>query len=427
MSLIEKNLAAWLKKYLPENTQRIAVAVSGGADSLCLAHLLYTWCQKNGVQLFAFTVNHGLRTEAKDEARSVHALLSNWGVKHQTLLWRGDKPKTRVEEKAREKRYDLMYHACQKNKIQYLFLAHHVEDQAETFWTRLAHGSGVDGLAAMEPVLPWHECFLMRPLLTETKADIVAYLKAHHIAWFEDQMNQDITYERVRWRQRQKTLSEWGLTPEIIGTLTSRIQSLKYALSFYAENFIQNNVFLSPVGYAFIQKLAWDVIPPAIQIRVLQRILPILSADNRLISLEGLENLLLDKRSSFTFAGCQFVKNAKGLYITKEYRVVLKTQMIQPNKLVHWDRFDVIVPQKKTISILPREKYFKNIPVLIQKGFPHISGKVHYSIDSTCFCGIYVAGMPIITQKELAKKALLDYKKGEQTIYIHFNPRKNNA
>lgn len=424
---LTKNLDAWLKTYLPADTKRIAVAVSGGADSLCLARLLCDWCQKNKVQLFGFTVNHGLRPEAAKEAQSVHALLTKWGVKHQTLLWRGKKPKTRVEEKAREARYDLMYRSCQKNKIQYLFLAHHVEDQAETFWTRMSHTSGVDGLAAMEPILPWCECFLMRPLLNETKADIVSYLKTHHIMWFEDTMNQDANYERVRWRQRQKLLSDWGLSPEIIATLTKRIQSIKYALSFYVENFIQNNVFLSPVGYAFIQKLAWDVIPPAIQIRVLQRILPVVSGDDKPISLEGLENLLIDQRTSFTFAGCQFVKNTKGLYMTKEHRIPLKNQVVQPKKLTHWDRFDVVVPQRKIISTLPREKYFKNIPALIQKGFPYLVGKIHYSVDSSCFCGIYVAGMPVMTQKELEKKARLDYKKGRQTIFIHFNPRKKNA
>ena len=424
---LTKNLDAWLKTHLPSDTKRIAVAVSGGADSLCLAHLLCDWCQKNAVQLFAFTVDHGLRSESAKEARSVHTLLTKWKVRHQTLLWRGVKPKTRVEEKAREARYDLMYQACQKNKIQCLFLAHHLEDQAETFWTRLAHGSGVDGLSAMEPVLPWHQCFLMRPLLRETKADIVAYLKTRHIAWFEDKMNQDTIYERVRWRQRQKTLSDWGLTPEMIATLTNRIQSVKYALSFYTENFIKNNVFLSPVGYAFIQKLAWDVIPPAIQIRVLQKILPILTGDERLVSLEGLENLLVDKRASFTFAGCQFVKNNKGLYITKEHRILAKNKIIQSGKWMRWDRFDILTFQKKTISILPKEKYFKNLPALIQKSFPYTTGKIHYSIDSSCFFGIYVAGMPVMTQKELEKKARLDYKKGEQIIYIHFNPGKNNA
>jgi len=424
---LTKNLDAWLKSYLPVATKRIAVAVSGGADSLCLAYLLHDWCQKHSVQLFAFTVNHGLRAEAKEEAKSVHTLLVNLGVRHQTLLWRGTKPKTRVEEKARQARYDLMYQACKKNKIQCLFLAHHIEDQSETFWTRLAHGSGVDGLAAMESVLPWRECLLMRPLLTVSKTDIVSYLKAHHVSWFEDKMNQDTIYERVRWRQRQKILNEWGITPETISVLTNRIQSVKYALSFYTENFIQNNVFLSPVGYAFIQKLAWDMIPSVIQIHVLQRILPILSGDEKLISLEGLENLLSDKRFSFTFAGCQFVKNTKGIYITKEYRMPLKTMVMSPGKLQRWDRFDVVVPSKKTITALPREKYFKNIPVLIQKSFPYVVGGIHYSIDSSCFCGMYVAGMPVMTQKELEKKARLDYKKGGQTIYIHFNPRKSNA
>ncbi len=426
MSLIKK-LDTWLQTYLPSNIRRIAVAVSGGADSLCLVHLLIGWCQKNDVRLFAFTVNHGLRPEASDEAKSVHTLLTTWGVKHQILLWRGPKPKTRLEEKARQARYDLMYRACKKNKIQHLFLAHHIEDQAETFWARLAHGSGVDGLSAMESVLPWHECFLMRPLLSEKKADIVSYLKRNHIQWFEDSMNQDEVYERVRWRQRQKTLTDWGISPEVVGTLTNRIQSVKYALSFYTKNFVQNNVFLSPLGYAFIQKLAWDIIPEAVRVRVLQQILPILSGDDRLVSLEGLERLLADKRLSFTFAGCQFVKNTKGWYITKEHREPLKKQPISVCRMTRWDRFDIISPSKKMVMPLSPDKYFKNIPSLIQKGFPHLVGKIHYSVDSSCFCGIYVPGMPVMTQKELEKKALLDYKKGEQTIFVHFNPRKNNA
>ena len=134
----------------------------------------------------------------------------------------------------------------------------------------------------------------------------------------------------------------------------------------------------------------------------------------------------MDKRASFTFAGCQLVKNTKGLYITKEQRKTLKTQSICRNKWTRWDHFDVMAPQKVTISVLPRQKYFKNIPALIQKSFPYVNGKVHYSIDSSCFCGIYVAGMPVITQKELEKKVRLDYKKGGQTIYVHFNPWNNN-
>ncbi len=427
MSLIEKNLALLLKKYLPENTQKIAVAVSGGADSLCLTHLLCKWCAKKQIQLYAFTVNHGLRPEAKHEAESVHDLLTTWGVNHQILLWRGKKPKTHIEEKARQVRYDLMYQACKKNKIQYLFLAHHAQDQSETFFTRLAHGSGVDGLSAMDEISSFKNIFLMRPLLSENKSTIVDYLNKNHIQWFEDQMNQDLNYERVRWRQRQKTLSEWGITPKVINTLTQRIQSAKYALSFYTENFIKNNVFLSPVGYVFIQKLAWDMIPSAIQIRVLQKILPILSGNDRFVSLEGIENLLSERRNNFTFAGCQFVKNVKGLYIAKEYRTMLPNKILIPQKINIWGPFDIIVPRKMKIVPLPRNKYFKNIPALIQKGFPYLEGKIYYSIDLEGFCGIYIGGMPVMTQKELEKKAHLDYKRGEQKIYIHFNPRKNNA
>ena len=424
MSLIQKKINQWMGCYFPSDVKRIGVAVSGGADSLCLVHLLKKWCDEHQVELHAFTVDHGLRKESAVEAKSVHALLGQWGVKHQILLWKGVKPKTGVEEKARQARYDLMYQACQKKKIKHLFLAHHIEDQAETFWIRLAHGSGVDGLSGMDEVSFVRDITLMRPLLNQNKESIVNYLKAQHIQWFEDKMNQDLSFERVRWRERQKTLSEWGITPQKIYTLTHRVKNVRQSLYFYAQSFVKSHVFISPLGYAFIQHLAWDMIPLAIQIRVLQQLLPILSGDGRPVSLEGLENLLQDKRQSMTFSGCQFVCNKRGLYITAEYRTPLADKKVKADKTGRWGLFDVIAPKTLTIQTLPKQSYFKNIPTLIQKTFPYVSGTVHYSIDTDCFCGIYVSGMPVLTKKELEKKAKLDYKRGNETIYIHFNPRK---
>lgn len=419
---LEKDFSSWMDIYLPQDVIRVGVGVSGGADSLCLVHLLKKYCDDHHIELHAFTVDHGLRKESAHEAKSVHSMLTKWGVKHQTLRWVGQKPKTGIEEKARQARYDLMYQACQKKKIKHLFLAHHIQDQAETFWLRLAHGSGVDGLAGMEGVSFAQGMMLMRPLLGQSKTEILNYLKAKKIQWFEDKMNQDSAFERVRWRERQKTLTQWGITPEKIYALTRRIQDVRQTLSFYAQAFVKAHVFISPLGYAFIQHLAWDMIPQAVQIRVLQQLLPILSGEDRPISLEGLENLLKDKRQSMTFAGCQFVRNKKGLYITIEHRSLLKPKSIKTGR---WGLFDIIAPKSVQIEVLPRSAYFKNIPSLIQKGFPYLKGTVHYSIDTSCFCGIYVSGMPVLTKKELEKKAVLDYKKGSKTIYVHFNPRKN--
>ena len=423
MSLnIEKSFINWMDSCLPQDITRIGVGVSGGADSLCLVHLLKKYCDNHHIKLYAFTVDHDLRKESAHEAKSVHSMLTKWGLNHQTLKWCGLKPKTGIEEKARQARYDLMYQACQKKKIKHLFLAHHIKDQAETFWIRLSHGSGVDGLGAMDEISFMRDIVLMRPLLGQNKEEILNYLKQHHIQWFEDKMNQDLAFERVRWRERQKTLSDWGITPEKIYVLTRRIQDVRQTLSFYAQAFVKAHVFISPLGYAFIQHLAWDMIPQAIQIHVLQQLIPFLCGDDKPIPLEGLENLIQDKRQSKTFAGCQFVHNKRGLYICAEYRLPLPTKTIKTGR---WGLFDIIAPKKTKVQPLAKESYFKNIPSLIQKGFPSICGNIHYSIDISCFCGIYVSGMPVLTKKELEKKAVLDYKKGNKTIYIHFNPRKN--
>ena len=253
----------------PELPDKIAVAVSGGADSLCLTLLLKEWADSKKIQLFAFTVDHGLRKESKKEAADVHQQLKKRGVYHRILTWKGTKPKTHVEESARLARYNLLQDACKKNKIGTLFLAHHVEDQSETFWARLAHKSGLDGLCAMQEKSDFKGLTLARPLLDISKEEITTYLKSHKVAWVEDPMNESLQYERVKWRSRQKDLSKMGLTPNTINTLTKRLTRIKKAIDFYTDSFIKNSVLLSPAGYVFIGKMAWEMAPLEIRLRTL--------------------------------------------------------------------------------------------------------------------------------------------------------------
>jgi tRNA(Ile)-lysidine synthase len=105
---LEKDFSSWMDAYLPQDVIRVGVGVSGGADSLCLVYLLKKYCETHQIELYAFTVDHGLRKESVHEAKSVHSMLTKWGVKHQTLRWVGQKPKTGIEEKARQ--------ACQETE-----------------------------------------------------------------------------------------------------------------------------------------------------------------------------------------------------------------------------------------------------------------------------------------------------------------------
>ena len=408
----------------PEIPPKMAVAVSGGADSLCLTLLLKKWADKNGVKLFAFTVDHGLRKESKKEALGVHQQLQKLGITHQTLVWQGKKPTTRVEELARLARYELLQKACQKNKIGLLFLAHHLEDQTETFWARFAHKSGLDGLCAMQEKSDFKGLTLVRPLLGVSKKEIVDYLKKNETSWVEDPMNYSPLYERVLWRNRQKDLSEMGLTPDTIGLLTKRLTRANRAIDFYTDSFIKNSVLLSPAGYAFIAKMAWEMAPQEIRLRTLLHLLPLISGQDKIISLESVEKLLEAQRKSATLSGCQIIFHKKGVFIAREMRTITPPKKLKAGDHTRWDRFFVASPVALTLSHQAPKKRIKNLPYLVQKTFPHVDYEsIHYSIDADCFCGLYFQEVDVLTQKELEKKVRLDYKKGKKTLFIHFNPR----
>lgn len=422
--MLEKLFQNKMGTLFPEVPSKIAVAVSGGADSLCLTLLLKKWADENKVQLFAFTVDHGLRSESKKEALWVHQQLKKWGISHQTLVWKGQKPKTHVEELARMARYDLLQKGCQKNKIDFLFLAHHQEDQAETFWARFAHKSGLDGLCLMQEKSAFQGVVLVRPLLDFSKKEIVDYLKKNEISWVEDPMNYSPLYERVLWRNRQKDLSKIGLMPDTICTLGKRLTRVKQTIDFYTNSFIKNSVLLSPVGYAFVGKMAWEMAPLEIRLRTLLHLLPLVSGQNKIVSLESVEKLLEKMPKSATLFGCQIIFHKKGVFIAREMRIPTSPIRLKAGECTQWDRFFVATPVPLVLSHQAPQKRLCDIPYLVQKTFPHVDyNDVHYSIDADSFCGLYFPEIAVLTQKELEKKVRLDYKKGSKKLYIHFNPR----
>ena len=118
----------------------VAVAVSGGADSMALTVLAAGWGQA-----VALTVDHGLRPGSADEACQVAGWLQARGIDHHTLTWRGDKPASGVQAAARQARYGALEGWCRDHGVGTLLLAHHREDQAETFLLRLLRVRNVSG------------------------------------------------------------------------------------------------------------------------------------------------------------------------------------------------------------------------------------------------------------------------------------------
>jgi tRNA(Ile)-lysidine synthase len=215
----------------------LLLAVSGGPDSTALLWLMARWRQakKRGPRLVAVTIDHALRPASKREAQAVARLARKLGVEHRTLRWTGSKPKTGIQEAARQARYRLLAAAAKKAGARCVLTAHTLDDQAETVLFRLARGSGVGGLAGMEfaTPMPFNDpdgIVLVRPLLRLPKSRLIATLKAARISYADDPTNRDPRFARPRWRALMPALAHEGLTPDRLARLARRAGRLEAAM-----------------------------------------------------------------------------------------------------------------------------------------------------------------------------------------------------
>lgn len=217
----------------------LAVAVSGGPDSMALLHLVSGYAKARGFGVAAFTVDHGLRAESADEAQMVgeHVRISYPHVTHQTLFWEGEKPDSRVLEEARAARYALLSAAMERVGAAHLCVAHHRDDQAETFLIRLAKGSGLDGLSGMRDLQAFGTGqWIVRPLLEATKADLVAICDEQSIPYVNDPTNGNKDYLRPRLRAAQAILEEEGLSAKRLSVTARRMLRAREALESLAAD-----------------------------------------------------------------------------------------------------------------------------------------------------------------------------------------------
>ncbi len=186
----------------------LAVAVSGGADSMALTLLAAEWAKREGRPFAAVSIDHGLRAESAAEAQQVGGWLAAAGIAHTILRWEGEKPASGIHAAARTARYRLIAAWCRARGIGDVLVAHHRDDQSETMLLRLARGSGATGLAAMAAVSERDGVRLLRPLLGVAKARLIATLAARGQAWIEDPSNANPRYGRTRMRSALRGWSE---------------------------------------------------------------------------------------------------------------------------------------------------------------------------------------------------------------------------
>ena len=246
----------------------IAVALSGGGDSMTLTQLLSAWAKKNNHALHILHVNHGLRPESKQEASLVEDYIQK--MPHQTfkiLTWNHKQiPKNKIQEQARSARYELMARYCKTHNIKYLCTAHHKNDQAETILFRLAKGSGIDGMAGINPIHAYDKNLtILRPCLNYTHSDLLNFCKKNKLKWLEDKSNVNPTFARVRLRESKNILAAEGLTDDRLIKFASRCERAKEALNFYTNKAIEDYLITqtkNKITYALfgIKSLPQDII-----------------------------------------------------------------------------------------------------------------------------------------------------------------------
>lgn len=226
---------------LPLRQDVLGVAVSGGSDSLALLYLLADIAKQHGFSLHVVTVDHGLRSEAADEAQTVKQQCAALSVGHDTLEWRGWEGQGNVQNAARAARYELIAQWAYSRNIQTVALGHTQNDQAETFLMRLARGSGVDGLSAMSHVRHHSGLCWLRPLLDISRSDLRLFLADLGIKWIDDPSNKDTRFERIRARERLAVLEDLGITPSVLSQVACNMRSAREALMFQTAQFAENN------------------------------------------------------------------------------------------------------------------------------------------------------------------------------------------
>ncbi len=324
-----KALDEFFKKYPSlKNQSAYAVAVSGGPDSMALAHVLTKFATDKKIHIL--TVDHGLREGSALEAQKVGIYFATHkNIIHQILNWQGTKPDTAVMEEARKARYDLMIEYCKTHHIQTLFIAHHIDDQAETFLIRLAKGSGLDGLSAMRDITNRGKIVMARPFLSVTKKEIIDYCQLNKITYISDPTNENDFFLRPRLRQSQKILEQEGLTPKRLAMTAKRLSRAKDALDFYVEQ-LSNTVLIEKNDETLLLDfVALRAAPLEVSYRVVQNLLESTRQGYdyqvRMEKFEDLFESLMSNPIHFkprTLGGCLFLlqKKQTQLVIKKEIK-----------------------------------------------------------------------------------------------------------
>jgi tRNA(Ile)-lysidine synthase len=262
-----------------------------------------------------------LRPEAAGEAAFVVAEAGRLGFLARVLRWDGEKPTTGIQEAARMARYRLFAEAIRRDGAEVLVTAHHMGDQAETVLMRLAHGSGIEGLRAMDYLSEIGDVRVIRPLLGSDPADLREVVRSAGLTPVTDPSNSDLDYERVRWRQLMPELEAMGLDARRLSKFAERMRDAETALVAMTAEALSMIEFTAGDERAAFARSVIMSIPRAIAVRVVGRVLERVGNGRKphaIGAVEALTDRLIREPVRTTLHGCIVRSGGKTVRITRE-------------------------------------------------------------------------------------------------------------
>ena len=200
--MLKEEVLKTIKTYnLIEKNDKVVIGVSGGPDSICLLHLLYSIKKELGFEIVVAHINHQIREVADSETEYVKDFCENLGiecfVKKENITELAKKQKKGTEEAGRQVRYDFFEDIAQKTNSNKIATAHNSNDRAETVILNILRGSGISGLKGIEAM---RDNKYIRPLIFTKREKIEEYCQENNLNPKIDESNMENIYNRNKVR-----------------------------------------------------------------------------------------------------------------------------------------------------------------------------------------------------------------------------------
>ena len=305
-----------------DTNQNFVVSVSGGADSLALAFLAKIYSFKKKLNPKFLIIDHKLRSESSKEAKLVKKVLERFFIHADIVSWKGKKPTKNIQSSARNKRYEFLFKYCDKFKIDNILIGHHIDDLFENFFIRMLRGSGLNGLISLDTKSKVGNKNLLRPLLNQSKEDLVYISKKVFNFYINDPTNDDEKYLRTRVRKLISDLQNNGLDKNKFLKTIKNLKDSNFVVDFYVKQNLFNNTFFSKKNNQLILNKNFFQQPNEVIFRAFSESINLIG--KRYYSVRGkkldrvIDNIKNDKFFKVTLGGCIIKKVSQTVIISKE-------------------------------------------------------------------------------------------------------------